>query len=188
MRAVLKHPSKVDRGQVLKSSKGKIYEEIPVPYLLTYTPHRMKVVAKHIFSITKKSGDQPYGCTKADAIWLIKDWGYMIKNNREKQLKSWVRQVRLLLNKCFKTMTIVVHSGASIQDQKNMKRHIMTKTMNSATKKNQMYNLLEETLLPFQKDKVLKESLHMFDTKKDSIENEIPYVAPKTIQWRISWA
>ena len=31
---------------------------------------------------------------------------------------------------------------------------------------NQLYNLLENTIFPIQTDKVLKESLHMFDTKK----------------------
>ena len=31
---------------------------------------------------------------------------------------------------------------------------------------NQLYNLLKKTILPFQKDKVLKESLYMFDTQE----------------------
>ena len=31
---------------------------------------------------------------------------------------------------------------------------------------NQLYNILRKTILPFQTDKVLKESLHIFDTKK----------------------
>ena len=51
IRAVLKHPSKGDRGQVLKSSKGKLDEEIQEPYFLADPSHRVKVVAKHIFSI-----------------------------------------------------------------------------------------------------------------------------------------
>ena len=34
MRAVLKHPSKGARGQVLKSSKGKLDEEKPEPSFL----------------------------------------------------------------------------------------------------------------------------------------------------------
>ena len=51
MRAVLKHPSKGARGQVMKSSKGKFDEEIPDPYFLAGSSHRVKVVAKHIFSI-----------------------------------------------------------------------------------------------------------------------------------------
>ena len=45
---------------------------------------------------------------------------------------------------------------------------------------NQLYNLLKKTLFLFQTDKVLKESLHMFDTqKKESMKNVIAYVAPK---------
>ena len=35
-----------------------------------------------------------------------------------------------------------------------------------------MYNLLKKTILPFQTDKVLKESLHMFDTQKKRINEQ----------------
>ena len=52
MRAGLKHLSKGDRGQVLKSSKGKLHTEIPEP---SYPSHRVKVVAKHILSIFNES-------------------------------------------------------------------------------------------------------------------------------------
>ena len=88
MRAVLKHPSKGARGQVLKSSKGKLHEDIPEQSFLADPSHRVKVVAKHIFSIVNKSRDLQCGCTKADALRLKKYWGYMIKNNEEKKLKS----------------------------------------------------------------------------------------------------
>ena len=45
---------------------------------------------------------------------------------------------------------------------------------------NQLYNLLKKTRFPFQTDKVLKESLHMFDTQKnESMNNVIAYVAQK---------
>ena len=37
---------------------------------------------------------------------------------------------------------------------------------------NQLYNLLKKTIFLFQTDKVLKDSLHMFDTQKnESIKN-----------------
>ena len=87
MRAVLKHPSIGVRGQVLKSSKGKIDEEIPDPSLLADTSNCVKVVAKHIFSTANESRDQQCGCNKADALQLKKYWGHTIKNNRKKQLK-----------------------------------------------------------------------------------------------------
>ena len=51
MRAVIKHPSIGIRGQVLKTYKGTLDEEIPDPSFLADTSHRVKVVAKHIFSI-----------------------------------------------------------------------------------------------------------------------------------------
>ena len=76
---MLKHPYKVAQGQVLKSSKGKIDEETLDPSFLADPPHRVKVVLKHIFSIANESGAQQYGSTKADALQLKKNWGYMIK-------------------------------------------------------------------------------------------------------------
>ena len=88
MRAVLNHPSKVAQVQVLRSSKVKLHEDTPEPSFLADPSHRVKVVAKHIFYIVNKSRDLRCGCTKADALRLKKDWGCMIKNNREKQLNS----------------------------------------------------------------------------------------------------
>ena len=61
MRAVLKHPSKGDRGQVLKSPKGKLHTEISEPAFLADPSHRVNVVAKHIFSIVNESRDMRCG-------------------------------------------------------------------------------------------------------------------------------
>ena len=88
MRAVLKHPRIGVRGQFLKTSKGKLDEEIPEPSFLADPSHRIKVVAKHIFYIVNDSKAQRCGFTRADALRLKKDWGYMIKKNRGKHLKS----------------------------------------------------------------------------------------------------
>ena len=84
MQDVLKHSLIGDRGQVLKTSKGKLDEEIPESSFLVDTSHHVKVVAKHIFSIVNESRAQRYGCTKADSLRLNKYWGYMIKKIREK--------------------------------------------------------------------------------------------------------
>ena len=78
MRAVLKHPLIGVRGQVMKTSKEKLDEEIPEPSFLADPSHRVKVLAKHIFFIVNKSRAQRCGCTKADALRIKKDWGYMI--------------------------------------------------------------------------------------------------------------
>ena len=51
MQAMLKHPSIGVQGQVLKSSKGKLDEEIPDQSFFADPSHHVKVVAKHIFSI-----------------------------------------------------------------------------------------------------------------------------------------
>ena len=79
IRAVIKNPYKGARVQVIKSSKGKLDEEIPEPSLLADPFHRVHVVAKHIFSIFNESRSQQCGCAKADALGLKKYWGYMIK-------------------------------------------------------------------------------------------------------------
>ena len=84
MRDVLKHPSIGFRGQVLKTPKVKLDEEIPEPSFLADTSHRVKVFAKHIFSIFNEIRAQKCGCTKVDALRINKYWGYTIKNNREK--------------------------------------------------------------------------------------------------------
>ena len=68
MQAVLKHPSKVARGQVFKSSKGKLDTEITEPSFLADPSHRVKEIAKHILSTVNESRDIRCGCTKSDAL------------------------------------------------------------------------------------------------------------------------
>ena len=75
MRAVIKNLSIGDRGQVLKPSKGKLNEEIPVPYFLVYPSHHVKVFSKNIFSIVNYGKYHKCGCTKSVSIRLNKDWG-----------------------------------------------------------------------------------------------------------------
>ena len=75
IRAVIKHPFIGVRGQVLKSSNGKLDEKILEPSFLAYPSHLVKVVAKHIFFIVNKSRAQRCGCTKAYALRLKKDLG-----------------------------------------------------------------------------------------------------------------
>ena len=61
IRAVLEHPSKGAQGQVLKSSKGKLDEEILDQYFFSDISHCVKVIDKHIFSIINKSRAQQCG-------------------------------------------------------------------------------------------------------------------------------
>ena len=68
MRGVLNHPLICVQVEVLKTSKRKLDEEIPEPSFLSDSPHCVKVVDKHIFSIVNKSRSQQCGCTKADAL------------------------------------------------------------------------------------------------------------------------
>ena len=135
IQSVLKHPSIGVRGQVMKLFKGKLDDEIPEPSFLEDPSHFMKVFAKHIFYIVNKSRDQRFGCTKADALRIKKDWGNTIKKNRGKQLSSLVRQVRFPSNTFLTITTIVVQSGASRQEHQKKERHTTTNTTNSAANK-----------------------------------------------------
>ena len=64
MQAVLKHPSKGARGQVLKKSNGKLHEDIPEPSFLADPSHRVKVVYKNIFPLSMKVGLSDVGTPK----------------------------------------------------------------------------------------------------------------------------
>ena len=68
MRSFLKHPLIGFRGQVLKTSKGKLDEEIPEPSFLADPSHCVKVVAKHILYIVNGSKAQRCGSNKTDAL------------------------------------------------------------------------------------------------------------------------
>ena len=64
MLAVLKHPLKGARGQVMKSSKANLDEEIPEPFFLANPSHCVKVVAKDIFPWSTKVGLSDVGAPK----------------------------------------------------------------------------------------------------------------------------
>ena len=84
---------------------------------------------------------------------------------------------------------MLVQSGASRQEHQKKERHTKKETTNYAVKKdNQLYNILKKTLFLFQTDKVLKDSLHMFDTQKKGINEQCDSIrcAKKTRQWRTS--
>ena len=101
MQAVLKHQSIGAHGEVMRSPKGKIDEEIPVPSFLADPSYCVKVVSKHIFSIVDNDKSQRCGCTKADTIRLNKCWGYMIKKNRHKSLEELQHASKVTLEHMF---------------------------------------------------------------------------------------
>ena len=178
---MLKHPYIGVQGQVMKSSKRKIDEEITEPSFLADPSHRVKVVAKHMFSIVNKSRAQRCRCTKEDALRLKKDWGYMIKNNREKPLNSWVRQVSFLLNTCLTIMKILLHSGASRHEHQKKEIHTIKQTTNSTANKMIIsWTISWIRLLAVSNRKSSKRVTAYFWHKKNkSMNNIIAYVATK---------
>ena len=127
----------VSKVKFWSHSTKKLDEEIPEPSFLADPSHRVKVFAKHIFSIVNKSRSQRCWCTKADALQIKKYWGYMIKIIGKKQLNSWVRQVGSPSSTHLTVMTIVIHSGTSRQEHQKKEINTTTKTMNPAVKKRQ---------------------------------------------------
>ena len=132
--------------------------QIPEPSFLADPSHHIKVVAKHIFYIVNDSKAQRCGCTRADAIRLKNDWGYMIKKNREKTIEELSAESKVPLEHmfnchencsaewCFKSIT---SEEGKIYNNKD--DEFLCKQNN-----NQLYNLLKNTIFPFQTDEVLK--------------------------------
>ena len=74
-----------------------------------------------------------------------------------------------------------MQSGTARQEYQKKASNTTKKTTNFVANKTKIsYTSSLKTRFPFQTDKVLRESLHMFDTQKDeSMNNVIAYVAPK---------
>ena len=106
----------------------------------------------------------------------------MIKNNREKTIEELGEASKVPLEHMFNS-----HENCSAEWCFKKRASEEIKTYNERDDEfrckqndNQLYNLLKKTLFRFQTEKVLRESLHMFDTqKKKSINTVIAYVAPK---------
>ena len=106
----------------------------------------------------------------------------MINKNREKTIEALSEASKVPLEHMFNS-----HANCSAEWCFKTRSSEEGKTYNTRDDKfrckqndNQLYNLLKKILLPFQTYKVLKESLHMFDTQKnESMNNVIAYVAPK---------
>ena len=106
----------------------------------------------------------------------------MIKKNREKTIEELSEAIKVPLEHMFNSrvncsVEWCFKTRASEEGNTYNKRDNEFRCKKNY---NQLYNLLKKTLFPFQTDKVLKESLHMFDTQKnESMNNVIAYVAPK---------
>ena len=99
----LTHTKKINEEcDSIRSATKQDYGVKHEPFFLEAFSHHAKVVAKHIFSIVNESKAKWCGCNKVDVIQIKKHWVCMIKKKRRKKSKSWVRQVRFLLNTCLK--------------------------------------------------------------------------------------
>ena len=109
----------------------------------------------------------------------------MIKKNREKTIEELSEASKFPLEHMFNS-----HANCSAEWCFKTRASEEGKTYNEIEyefrckqNNNQLYNLLRKTIFLFQTEKVLKDSLHMFDTQKNkSMNNLIAYVAPKKKQ------
>ena len=108
--------------------------------------------------------------------------GVQDKKNREKTIEEFSEASKVPLGHMFNS-----HDNCSAEWCFKTRASEEVKTYNNKDDEfcwkqnnNQLYNLLKKTSFPFQTDKVLKESLHMFDTQKnESKNNVIAYIVPK---------
>ena len=139
----------------MKPSKRKLDDEILAKYFLAYPYHRVKVVAKHIFSISKNGKAQRCGYTKSDSLRIKKDWGYTIEKNRNKVLERLQQASKVplehMLNNhdnfstdwCFKKNELA--DGKEYKDKDD--------EFCCKENENRLYNLLKKTLFHFKQRK-----------------------------------
>ena len=155
MRAVLKNPIIGVRGQVLKTSKGKLDVQTTEPSFIADPSHRNKVVAKHIFYIVNDSKAQRCGCTIADALRLRKYWGYIIKRNMEKTIDELSASSKVPLEHMFNChgnfspeWCFKARASAEGKTYKDKDDEFRCKQNN-----NQLYNILKKIFYRFKQTK-----------------------------------
>ena len=144
MQSMLKNPLIGFRVQVLNSCKVKIDEKIPESSFLADLSHRVRFVAKHIFSIVNKRSAQRFGCTKSGALQLKKYWGYTIKIIGKKTIEELSEASNAPLENMFNS-----HANCSVEWCFKTREPEERKTYNDKDNEfrykqndNQLYNLL----------------------------------------------
>jgi hypothetical protein len=80
-------PKEVGKLGAKLRDTGKLPLDVPQPKWLADPTHQTKVVASRFFSLLKQ-GKGSSSISKADCLRLKKYWGYMLKQNREKNQRD----------------------------------------------------------------------------------------------------
>ena len=106
----------------------------------------------------------------------------MIKNNREEKIEEFSEASKVPLEHMFNSHNNCIAGWlfkTRASEEGNTYNEIDDK-FRCKQNDDQLYDLLKKTIFSFQTYKVLKYSLHMFDTQKnEQMNNVIAYVAPK---------
>ena len=172
----------------MKSLKRKFCEWIPMPSFLAYPSHRVKVFAKHIYSIVNDGNSHKFGCTKEDALKIKKYWGYMIKNNRNKSLEEFQHAIKVHIEHMFnnncKCSAKWCFNKIALEEVKEYNK----KTTNSVSNKTKT-SCTSSLKKPFFRFKQTNfwENQYICLTQKKLMSNAIAYDSTRK-KWRIAWA
>eukprot|EP00957_Ditylum_brightwellii_P029921 2264249-Ditylum_brightwellii.AAC.2 len=79
---------------------GKLPLDIPILTWKADPTHHIKIIAKHFFNLLKK-GKSASTIMKADCLCLKISWGYMLKQNQNKQMSEMMRAAKSPLDHLF---------------------------------------------------------------------------------------
>ena len=182
MQAHLTHPRLKKNNKPYADSKGKLSTRIPAPMFLADPTHRVKCVAKAIYALVSLKGGAGCGCTKGTALRMKINWGYMLKQNREKTLADMKRACKAPVEHMFNNHEFCSSQWCMKLRAKEEKKTYVEKEgeFHCKEKEKGLYNLILKSVSKYQQDNRLLESLHPFDTQtNEAINNQIAYVVPK---------
>ena len=96
MRAHLRH--KLDEND--PRDKGKLPKWIYEPIFLADPSHRIKAISKHFYALANQNVSQSR-VNKSMAKRLKKNWGYMVRQNRDKTIDEFVKNANAPLEHLF---------------------------------------------------------------------------------------
>ena len=149
-----------------------------MPKFLADPTHRTKVVAKKVFSLLSLSKKETE-VSKADCLRLKKYWGYMLKQNRRREMSIFENAAKAPLEHLFDNHQFCgpwCKRKSQTQEQKQQsQQYYRCKSKNS-----RLYTQLQEALAEFQTPERLEESAHPFDTQtNEAMNTAVAKYAPK---------
>jgi hypothetical protein len=170
---------KEDYPRYANGGKKKDYGRLPLNYLLPHfladPGHRQKCVAKPIFALANASAAVSEA-TIVDALRIKKYWGYMIKQNRKKELEELVILSEAVVDHHFNCHDFCgdwcpVKKGKPVKEGKYRCKQ----------KNKKLYQQIKDAVDKFRTPEKMKELLHEFDTQtNEGLNQAVAVLAPKS--------